>query len=505
MNQKFKAMKNLLIILFLLIANQLSASIFTEKVYFDVDKDKVTANQLSKDVFEGTVFYLEGFADIDGDDEYNLSLSKRRVENVKKILIESGIDASKIHCAHFGESLNKDKTSIAEKKESRIVSIKYTKDPLAAHIVPEEKFIINTIRDTILIGSQGTKITITAGTFKEENVSIHLKEFYSPLAILSANLSTTSDGELLESAGMIHLEAIANGKSIQPQKELAIEFNANVGKNFKIWEGQMDSNLTMNWTNPIDGIGGDTVVSEIEEINYNNSYGWMIWYYPKTDFETQYMIYSNAMLNQIALGLKSDYNDIIDSTYVRFLVEENGVSQLDSIYFKRGKASEKEEIKQAIEDKLEGFIAYNVQNVDTFNFIFDTIPMNTNTIYNSFTNTNTNGNMVYYTSNIGYMNCDAYYSVKNKINFNVKVADNTTVKMIVKDRMAYFNSFVTAKNFYSFNGIPRDKEVYLVATNQIDDQIYLAIEETTTSEKVFSDFNFEPVTYDEMIAKIKKL
>lgn len=47
---------------------------------------------------------LSGFADRNGDETQNLELSNQRIANVKAMLIEQGIDASRISSQAFGES-----------------------------------------------------------------------------------------------------------------------------------------------------------------------------------------------------------------------------------------------------------------------------------------------------------------------------------------------------------------------------------------------------------------
>lgn len=47
---------------------------------------------------------LDGHTDGDGTKAYNMKLSKNRVEAVKRFLVASGIDESRIKTAHFGES-----------------------------------------------------------------------------------------------------------------------------------------------------------------------------------------------------------------------------------------------------------------------------------------------------------------------------------------------------------------------------------------------------------------
>jgi len=87
-------------------------------VYFDFNKDmpnssSVTGiNFLTKYLKENPSAKTDviGYADEIGNSEYNKALSQRRAENVKKILVDSGIDASRLNIVGNGEdtSVNKD-------------------------------------------------------------------------------------------------------------------------------------------------------------------------------------------------------------------------------------------------------------------------------------------------------------------------------------------------------------------------------------------------------------
>ena len=82
-------------------------------IYFDFDmanldeSDKVYLNQV-KNILEhdpALSLVVAGHADDRGDDEYNIKLSKRRVQAVTKYLVSQGIDKDRIIPKAFGESL----------------------------------------------------------------------------------------------------------------------------------------------------------------------------------------------------------------------------------------------------------------------------------------------------------------------------------------------------------------------------------------------------------------
>ena len=87
-------------------------------VYFDFNQDQPNAQSVSGVNF--LVKYLKdnptvtsdviGYADEVGNTEYNKDLSQRRAQNVKKILVDAGIDAGRLNIVANGEdnSVNKD-------------------------------------------------------------------------------------------------------------------------------------------------------------------------------------------------------------------------------------------------------------------------------------------------------------------------------------------------------------------------------------------------------------
>jgi len=96
-------------------------------VEFDFDKDKVkflfdediekVANLLK--AYPKTNAELEGHTDSIGTEEYNLKLSRKRAESVKKYLIDkSGIDASRISTLGYGESKPADTNQTDEGRQN---------------------------------------------------------------------------------------------------------------------------------------------------------------------------------------------------------------------------------------------------------------------------------------------------------------------------------------------------------------------------------------------------
>jgi OOP family OmpA-OmpF porin len=83
-------------------------------VFFDVNQD-VPNSGSTNNVYElfqylnkypSSKINLVGYADVRGDEKANIDLSKRRAQNVRKLLIDSGINADRIEISHQGVDKN---------------------------------------------------------------------------------------------------------------------------------------------------------------------------------------------------------------------------------------------------------------------------------------------------------------------------------------------------------------------------------------------------------------
>ncbi len=100
------------------------------KIFFETNSDKLkiaSLTQLDELViilkrYEGANLIIEGHTDSQGKDEYNLNLSQRRTESVKKYLMANGIFESRLTAIGFGESkpIADNSTSTGRAKNRRV-------------------------------------------------------------------------------------------------------------------------------------------------------------------------------------------------------------------------------------------------------------------------------------------------------------------------------------------------------------------------------------------------
>lgn len=144
----------------------------------------------------------------------------------------------------------------------------YSKDNL-----PTTGYLIDAGKDTVLIGKSGTKLFIGGNTFTDQNgnlitgeVKVELREAISNSDIVFGNMTTTSNGKILQSGGMVYLNAhsgnqqvlIGTGKSIG----ISVPAERKVS-DMKIFSANFDSSeMKLNWVNPED---------KMAEINFSTS------------------------------------------------------------------------------------------------------------------------------------------------------------------------------------------------------------------------------------------
>jgi hypothetical protein len=92
-----------------------------------------------------------------------------------------------------------------------------------------QEFVVRPGRDTVLLGQQGTRLVIPKRAFdvpaSSGAITLTVHEFYSTADIVLAGLSTRAGLDVLETGGMLHLNATANGQTVRlrPGKRLLVQ------------------------------------------------------------------------------------------------------------------------------------------------------------------------------------------------------------------------------------------------------------------------------------------
>lgn len=116
-----------------------------------------------------------------------------------------------------------------------------------------QQFIINTAQDTIIETPAGVVFAIPANAFKTDatSIQIEVETALTPAEIMKMGLSTTSNGELLQTAGMFSINGIANGDTLPMQKEIQVSVPAKeINPKMQLFKGEKDSAGNINWVSP---------------------------------------------------------------------------------------------------------------------------------------------------------------------------------------------------------------------------------------------------------------
>lgn len=121
-------------------------------------------------------------------------------------------------------------------------------------------FLINNQSDTTIKSPNRTKFHIPKNSFVDEqgqpvvqSVRIEVKEALTKYDMFTANLTTTSDGRMLESDGMLYINASSQGKPVHLKPTSAIQVELQTTKRIpgmQLFTGEKDSLGGINWVNP---------------------------------------------------------------------------------------------------------------------------------------------------------------------------------------------------------------------------------------------------------------
>lgn len=148
------------------------------------------------------------------------------------------------------------------KTTSSIASIQkfQDSDPFKTSIATSQYFKFESKRDNVIKGKNGTIIVCPKGCFKnskgeivEDNIKVELSEALTLDEMIVSNLTTVSNGNPLETDGMIYFNATLNGEQLVINKDnpIHIEIPTKQKKQgMSAYKGIRDANGNMNWVEP---------------------------------------------------------------------------------------------------------------------------------------------------------------------------------------------------------------------------------------------------------------
>lgn len=290
-------MKNLLSTLMILLSSvSLSAQkTIKRNIYFDNAQSQLSAESQTylralSDTIKKYPFYsiiVKGFTDSKGTESENKAISQKRAAAVQNELTINGITADKIKIQALSmEQSIGDNTTEEGRKMNRRAEISITIYQSAPSVsntsltkkyqnlndlyrdlaIKFQSFKINTAKDTIISGDKGTILFIPknafAGVPSNAIVDVRLKEVYSFGDILSENLTTHAGTSLLQTGGMIYIDAQLNTRQLTLQRQINVSFASKESnqEGMQLFSGRRDAKNNIDWI-PADNQGQEEEVT----------------------------------------------------------------------------------------------------------------------------------------------------------------------------------------------------------------------------------------------------
>ena len=421
---------------------------------------------------------------------------------------------------------------------------------------PTVEFTISAIADTTVFGPQGTRLFIEKGTFEfadgshvTDSIKIKVKEFYKKSDITLADLSTESDGKLLETGGMLNITATSNGKviAIKNDKRIVVHFpkpqvSFKQMNLFYADNSATDSSVT-NWE--ID------TVNLVKKTLKIGSHAWYIpshydsteydftpknfvdtgYYWNRLDLYLNAFNFSQNTVNEIETNLnKSGYPTLA-------IWNDYGIECEMSItkegYIKNPRVNSKVSIstrKEIVEflkklPQLEPGKNKKGEIIERSGLLFiqggNIIPLfktqeeylkSFNSKYSKYEKRPIknvdNAELEYYifsVAKLGWINCDLFIESEKTIDYIVNTQEeDTKIKMVFTDINGVLNAKVVDGK-YVFSKVPVGKQVTIVAINNSNEQFKTAFQEVTISDKPLETLVFKETTLTELKQQLEKL
>lgn len=507
-------------------------------VYFDVDKSGLSsAEKVRIQEFVGSLdgrtvtgIRLTGHTDADAGNAYNQNLSKARVNTVMSFL-QSTPWSSTIESRWMGEEspLNNN-ASDDEKRLNRRVEMAvfcqsadetesegYIKDLYNLLEQKKQVFCIKPSGDTVLRLEQGTIIYIPADPFGEIDapcIEIRAKEFYKKSDMILENLSTTSNGQLLESAGMVYLEAMLNRESLNlaPGKKVLVMMPADsLRDDMQAFFGERDPHTDlMNWTAdeeenfgvlripPGEGCDrlGDLPVDNCERCRFLPCRTKRIDEGLKGVFiKGQHQANKAFRKCQRALRRSRRVTNVITPLTDQMAL---ACAELDSLFEKYG-VTNRRELMEAM--NKEAMDKYGVKTLAQLQDTLRKIKLNEieNKLLSGKIDQRDLQYYLYNTSRLGWINTDAFSKLAgNRITMNtdMPVGPQYDCKAVFTGVRGILPSNA-AGNHFQFYYVPKANEIWLIGMRFENHQASLSMKRTKTSESV-EMAPFREVTLEEL-------
>ncbi|WP_066221911.1 hypothetical protein [Formosa haliotis] len=419
---------------------------------------------------------------------------------------------------------------------------------------PFQTFTCNSEKDTTLVCKEGTKLIMKKSSFLDKNkniitgnIDLEVTEYYTLSDMILANLSTQSNGTLLETGGMLNIKAYQNNEPLHlaPNTTIEILFPTTSKKEgMQLFTGTWDHEQ-INWKlqdESAEEAENEKVAVQEEQVEVPFSIVEIPPAYPGCEHLepsaskkcTSVAISKFVMANfntEIAMNLGLTGRQRINTIFKinqegrpvsitsrasepELEIEANRVIALlpkmtpgkqrgktvivpyslpivfqaesNQLSALTGSTPRKETLRRdsIVNKKFEDKLIENSASVKAYEL-------------NAY---------ILRTSKLGWINCDRFIRRANiPFKFKIKNAgDDIRVTMVFKSIKSVIPSSRLGDTFH-FKGVPKDENVVLIAIKKDQDKWYLGSLETKTEENPKIEFDFREINVQELKSEIEKL
>ena len=475
-----------------------------------INKQLLDAITDSLKIYKTFDAYLNGHTDEVGSIEYNQLLSEKRIESVLQFFHANGLNKNNFRAQAYGETKPiANNYSKKGRQQNRRVTISIfpikseTKNELTEVVnlliepinnfyklleKPATTFCINPTRDTILKCPEGTLLYVKANSFpiadkcKNNCLLLKIKEFYKYSDMLMENLTTTSDGRLLETYGMIKTEAmdcVGDPISMADDNGLVVFVPTDEHPSgLKIFAGTRDESDFINWK--ID----DIVPFEFSTSNFSaylNSRASRMFRCPFFFCKIKRFLGFSKWHPRVLTATEIPDNT---SKELMALQERFGIQDLNKLAEAMGLNDANYSAQSlVIQDKKQKISSGSASIEDYKYYVFNA-------------------------PKLDWRNCDVFMDLKPNMmatmQVDLKPLKNVDCKLVFKKRQA----LVPAKaedEFFSFVNIPKNEKAWLVALKYEEGTPFLSMREVIIGKKTIPPLKFKAVSIGELEKQLKKL
>lgn len=426
---------------------------------------------------------------------------------------------------------------------------------------PTTEFAIAANADTTIFGVQGTRIFIEKETFQfadgkpvTDSIKIGLREFYDKADMLLADLSTESDGKLLETSGMLNIAATSKGQAVEikADKRIVVHFpktnqwsNVNdepmklfyadgvaadaavpnwvvdttslVKKTLKIaswgwWHPGPGDSTTYNFTpknldkngyyvNPLDlylnayDFKPETRKEIESNLNHNN--------YPNFESWNDFGIECEMEITKEGYIKNPEVNSKVSSATRKDIITFlKNIPQLEPGKNKNGEVIARRGLLFIQGGQIVPLYKTREEYLKSFDKKYASLEKNP-------IKSMASAELEYYifsVAKLGWINCDRFWNANDPINFVVDapLSGDTKIKLVFNDINGVLMADIVDGK-YVFSKVPAGSEATILAINTADGNLQAAIQQVTISEQPFQDLAFEEMTLEELKKELEKL